>query len=64
MIVIRGNIHKYLGTTLDFPIPGKVKIYMTEYIDSIFLELPPEFNGEAAAPVANHLFIVNEDAEN
>jgi hypothetical protein len=28
----RGNVHDYLGMTLDFSIPGKVKLMMKDYI--------------------------------
>jgi hypothetical protein len=28
----RGKIHQYLGMTLDFSIPGKVKLMMKDYI--------------------------------
>eukprot|EP00957_Ditylum_brightwellii_P182843 13927857-Ditylum_brightwellii.AAC.1 len=36
---------------------------MIDYIDKMLLELLPEFFGEAATPVVNHLFTVNDDAE-
>jgi hypothetical protein len=39
MAVSRGKVHTYLGMTLDFPLPGKVKILMYEYIEEIILAL-------------------------
>jgi hypothetical protein len=33
--VIRGNIHKYLGMTLDYTVRGQVKTTMFDYIDEI-----------------------------
>jgi hypothetical protein len=35
MAISRGKVHTYLGMTLDFTLPGKVKISMFEYIEEI-----------------------------
>jgi hypothetical protein len=35
MTVSRGKIHKYLGMTLDYSVPGQVKITMLDYVDEI-----------------------------
>jgi hypothetical protein len=35
MTVSRGNIHKYIGMTLDYSVPGQVKITMIDYADDI-----------------------------
>jgi hypothetical protein len=35
MKVSRGNIHKYLGMTLDFTAKGQVKISMTDYVKEV-----------------------------
>jgi hypothetical protein len=63
LTIRRGKIHEYLGMTLDYSIPGKVQIYMHDYIDNMLSELPADFDGEAATPAANHLFQVNKNAE-
>jgi hypothetical protein len=59
LTVTRGKVHEYLGMTLDFSSPDQAKILMTEYIQGILDEMPPEFDGEAATAAANHLFEVN-----
>jgi hypothetical protein len=35
MTVRRGQIHKYLGMTLDYTVRGQVKITMSDYGDEI-----------------------------
>jgi hypothetical protein len=35
MTVSRGKIHKYLGMTLDYSVPGQVKIIMLNYVNEI-----------------------------
>jgi hypothetical protein len=35
MTVSRGKIHKYIGMTLDYTVPGQVKITMFDYVDEI-----------------------------
>jgi hypothetical protein len=35
MTLSRGKIHKYLGMTLDYSVPGQVKITMLDYVDEI-----------------------------
>jgi len=35
MTVNRGKVHNYLGMTLDYSVPGQVKISMQQYIDEI-----------------------------
>jgi hypothetical protein len=35
MTVSRGKIHKYLGTTLYYSVPGQVKITMLDYVNEI-----------------------------
>ena len=61
LTVTRRKVHEYFGMTLDFSVPGKTKIYMVEYIDTMLKDMPTEFNGEAATPAANHLFMVIEN---
>jgi hypothetical protein len=64
MAVSRGKVHTYLGMTLDFTLPGKVKILMYEYIKEIILafdKADPNGGGNKtnAAPV--NLFRINKD---
>jgi hypothetical protein len=63
----RGKIHDYLGMTLDFSIPGKVKLLMKEYIMKMLSEFPYQDQLKALkavrTPAAGHLFVVNEESE-
>ena len=55
----------YLGSmTMDYTKKGKVKITMMSYIKGMHDELLPAMASKSAALTANHLFQVNEDAEN
>jgi hypothetical protein len=63
LTVTRGKKHDYLGMTIDYSTPGKVKIGMVDYIDKMLAELPEDMSGESVTPAPNHLFQVNmEDA--
>ena len=59
--ITRGKIHDYLGMTLDYTEAGKVKIKMLDYVTKMLADLPPEMDGEALTPAANHLFSVDDD---
>ena len=58
--VHRGKQHDYLGMQLDFSTPSKVRISMTDYIDTILEGSPADMKGTSPTPAANHLFTVNE----
>jgi hypothetical protein len=60
--VTRGKMHGYLGMTLDYTEPGKVKIKMDDYVKNLIDDAPENMIGTAATPGANHLFDVNENA--
>jgi hypothetical protein len=45
--------------TLNFGLPGQAKILMIDYIENMLIDMPPEWDGEAATAAANHLFEVN-----
>jgi uncharacterized protein (UPF0332 family) len=59
-----GDVHDYLGMTLDFSEPGKVKIIMKDYIDKVLSELDEFYNGIATTPATNSLFTIRTEAEN
>jgi hypothetical protein len=64
MSISMGKIHDYLGMTMDFSVPGEVKITMIPYIEEI-LELFAQHDSSKSAantPAAEHLFKVNEEA--
>jgi hypothetical protein len=65
MSIALGKIHEYLGITLDFTVPGEVKITMIPYVKEI-VKLFSEYDNSqstTATPAAEHLFKVNDDAE-
>jgi len=55
----RGNIHKYLGMTIDFSTKGKVKFRMDDYAKGILDEFPMRFgsNDVATTPASSKLFL-------
>jgi hypothetical protein len=66
MTVSRGNIHKYLGMTLDFTVRGHVRISMFDYVDEIlsaFVKVDPKGAGTKTSAAPLDLFKVDEDCE-
>jgi hypothetical protein len=66
MTVSRGNIHKYLGMTLDYTVRGQVKITMFDYVDEIltaFDKAEPKGGGTKTIAAPDSLFKVNESCE-
>jgi hypothetical protein len=64
LTIRRGEVHDYLGMTLDYRKKGRVAVSMKGYIASIIEELPLSMRGRATTPAANHLFNVNENQTN
>jgi Reverse transcriptase (RNA-dependent DNA polymerase)/Zinc knuckle len=62
LTVTRGKVHDYLGMTIDFSTPSKVKFTMVDYIKNMLDELPNDMDGEMATPAAAHLFEVNPNS--
>jgi hypothetical protein len=64
MTVSRGRVHKYLGMTLDYTIPGQVNISsMFNYIDKIinaFDMAEPKGGGTKSSAAPDDLFKVDE----
>ena len=58
-----GNIHDYMGMTIDYLEKGTVKFSMFDYLEEILVNLPDEFRGKATTPAGGHLFTVDKDAE-
>jgi hypothetical protein len=64
----RGKVHNYLGMTLDYSLPGKVKLLMKmkDYILKMLLEFPYQDQVKALkavqTPAAEYLFVVNKKA--
>jgi hypothetical protein len=66
MTVSGGKIHKYLGMTLDYSIPGQVKITMLEYVNEIlaaFDKAEPKGGGTRTSAAPDILFKVDEDCD-
>jgi hypothetical protein len=64
MAVSRGKVHTYLGMTLDFTLPGKVKISMYKYIKEIILafdKADPNGGGNKTSDAPVNLFRIDED---
>lgn len=59
--VKRGKVHDRLGMTLDCRVDGKVKTIMKDCINNMLEESPADVHGEAATPVAEHLFSARSD---
>jgi hypothetical protein len=57
---------KYLGMTLDYSVPGQVKITMINYVDEIlaaFHKAEPKGGGTKTCAVPDSLFKVDEECE-
>jgi hypothetical protein len=66
MTVSRGKVHKYLGMTLDYSVPGQVKITMLEYVNEIlaaFDKAEPKGGGTKTSAAPDSLFKVDDDCE-
>jgi hypothetical protein len=66
MTVSGGKIHKYLGMTLDYIVPGQVKITMLEYVNEIlaaFDKAEPKGGGTKTSAAPDSLFKVEEDCK-
>ena len=60
MTVSWGQVHDYLGMTLDFHTKGEVQISMEHYVDVMLQDAPEEMKGTATTPATSHLFKVND----
>jgi hypothetical protein len=63
LTVTRGDIHEYLGMTIDYGTDGKVIIRMDDYVENMLEELPEDMSGVAVTPAAAHLFKVDDTEE-
>ena len=62
MTITWGKVHKYLGMTIDYFLPGKLIFPMINYIGKMIDNIPEYMKGESATPAAHHLFDIAEDA--
>jgi hypothetical protein len=66
MTVSRGNVHKYLGMTLEYTVRCQVKITMFDYVNEIltaFDKADPKGGGMKSSAAPDILFKINEDCE-
>ncbi len=58
-----GKKHKYLGMSLDYSVPGELKIDMKKYVQEIIESFPDQeiIKKQANTPASNHLFMVREN---
>ena len=56
--VIRGNIHEYLGMTLEFSVKGKVKVRMDDYTENIIQAFSQKLKSTdmAITPAGDNIF--------
>ena len=59
--VHRGEVHPYLGMTLDFSKVGKVKVTMEGYVTNMLDEY--EIDGTAKTPATSKLYEIDESSE-
>ena len=59
LTVSRGQVHNYLGMTLDFCNKGEVHTNMEHYINMMLQDAPKEKEGIFNTPAAPHLFKTN-----
>jgi hypothetical protein len=66
MTVSREKIHKYLGMTLDYSVPGQVKNTMLDYVDEIlaaFDKAEPKGGGTKTSAAPDSMFKVDGGCE-
>jgi hypothetical protein len=66
MTASRGNIHKYIGMTLDYTVRGQVKITMFHYVDEIltaFNNAEPKGGGTKSSAAPDSLLKVEESCK-
>ena len=63
----RGKVHDYLGITLDYTEPGKVKLHMKDYIAKMIEEFPymeeARKQKSVKTPAAEHLFKISANPD-
>jgi hypothetical protein len=57
-----GDIHDYLGLTIDFSKKGTVKFTMYDYLEDILSEMPADMKGTSPTPASDRLFDAEEES--
>ena len=63
LTVRRGNVHEYLGMTVDFSTPGEVRLNLYDMIQRLINSLPDEMIGEKNTAAPTYLFDTSNDDE-
>ena len=62
MTIMWGKVHKYLGMTIDYSLPGKVILSMINYIRKMIDDIPEDMKGQSSTPATHQLFYIIEDS--
>ena len=62
MTITRGKVHKYLGMTIYYSLPGKLILSMIDYIGKMLDNIPEHMRGESFTPPSHYLFDISEEA--
>ena len=54
-------MHKYLGMTIDYSLPGKLIFSIINYIGKMLEIIPENMKEWSASPTAHHLSYIAED---
>jgi hypothetical protein len=57
-----GDIHDYLGITIDYSEKGKVKFTMYDYLEDVVSDMPDDMRGTSPTPASDNLFDVDEES--
>jgi len=57
-----GDIHDYLGITIDYSEQDKVKFTMYDYLEDVIEDMPDDMKGSAPTPASDNLFDVDEES--
>jgi hypothetical protein len=60
---VRGKKHDYLAMTLDYSIPGVLRVDMTAYVKSMIKDFPENLDGSGKFPWTEKLFKVDEESK-
>ena len=65
LTVTNGNVHDYLGITINFSYPKLVRFTMYDFLEDILSEVDAQGNmsGYAVTPAADKLFEIDENSE-
>ena len=61
LTITRGDVHDYLGMTIDFSEKNRVMFTMYDYINDILDAVPPDMEGTSISPAGDHLFKINHN---